>query len=312
MLEAIRLTKKYGRHTAVEDISFTLDSCGVYGLLGPNGAGKSTVMGMLSGCLSVSSGQILISGTDISAEPGKAKRHIGFLPETPPVYPEMTPFEYLNFVARVKGLSRREAYGQIAEAVDELTIASFGNRLVKHLSKGQRQRVGIAQALLGRPDILIFDEPSSGLDPRQLADMRALFTRLGKERIVILSSHILGEISTVCCKLIIMSGGRLRAFDSPADLQNRFGSPGVLELTARGSENELRCALSAVSCYESIRIIPGADGTFEISAVCRENRIITEDIFNVFAARGLTLLRMEQKKPGLEDIFLSLTAPQQI
>ena len=238
MIEVKELTKVYGKTCAVDHISFKIYNGQIYGFLGPNGAGKSTTMNMIAGCLAPTSGTVRINGFDIQKEPAKAKRCIGYLPEIPPLYTDFTPAEYLRFVAEAKGIPFDRAVRQVTEAMELTRIADKKDRLIKHLSKGQRQRVGIAQALLGNPDIIILDEPTVGLDPRQITELRALIRRLGETKTVIISSHILSEISELCDHVLIISGGKLIENASMEELNGRSKSLEelFLELTAEAEE----------------------------------------------------------------------------
>lgn len=215
MIEVSHLTKRYGAHLAVSDLSFNIEDGQIYGFLGPNGAGKSTTMNIMTGCLAASSGEVRIDGHDIFEESGAAKRLLGYLPEQPPLYMDRTPREYLTFVGRAKGLSRAQLAEQMERVMSVTQIGDVADRLIKNLSKGYRQRVGIAQALLGDPKIVILDEPTVGLDPRQIIEIRDLIKDLGREHTVILSSHILSEVQAVCQTILIISKGRLVACDTP-------------------------------------------------------------------------------------------------
>ena len=219
MIEVRHLTKKYGDTLAVSDLSFTIESGHIYGFLGPNGAGKSTTMNIMTGCLAATEGDVIIGGHDIYEEPRQAKKLIGYLPEQPPLYMDSTPREYLTFVARAKGVQKSELKGQIQKAMESTDIVDMADRLIRHLSKGYRQRVGIAQAILGDPEVVILDEPTVGLDPMQIIEIRDLIRELGKDRTVILSSHILSEIQAVCDRVIIISNGKKLADDSLENLE---------------------------------------------------------------------------------------------
>ncbi len=219
MIEVRHLTKKYGDTLAVSDLSFTIESGHIYGFLGPNGAGKSTTMNIMTGCLAATEGDVIIGGHDIYEEPRQAKKLIGYLPEQPPLYMDSTPREYLTFVARAKGVQKSELKGQIQKAMESTDIVDMADRLIRHLSKGYRQRVGIAQAILGDPEVVILDEPTVGLDPMQIIEIRDLIRELGKDRTVILSSHILSEIQAVCDRVIIISNGKKLADDSLQNLE---------------------------------------------------------------------------------------------
>lgn len=230
MITVEHLTKRYGDFLAVDDISFTLEAGHIYGFLGPNGAGKSTTMNIMTGCLAATSGEVKIDGLDIFEDGRQAKRLIGYLPEIPPLYTEETPAEYLRFVAMAKGVPTRQIPQEIARVMAETRIEEMADRLIKHLSKGYRQRVGIAQALLGNPQYIILDEPTVGLDPLQIIEIRDLIRELGGRHTVILSSHILSEVQAICESVLIIAHGRLVAFDTPDNLEKALAASNRIEL----------------------------------------------------------------------------------
>lgn len=235
MIEVKDLVKRYGSRTAVDHLNFHVKKGQIYGFLGPNGAGKSTTMNMLTGYLAATEGEIRINGHDVSEEPLEARRCIGYLPEVPPLYPDMTPEEYLCFTAELKGIPKESRTKQVDKVMDELGIRDVKERLIRHLSKGYRQRVGLAQALLGDPEVLILDEPMVGLDPKQIIEIRELIKSLGKKHTVILSSHILSEITSICDHVMIISHGRLVASDTPEGLSKYMKDSDITELRVRGS-----------------------------------------------------------------------------
>ncbi|NCB04451.1 MAG: ABC transporter ATP-binding protein, partial [Clostridia bacterium] len=209
MIQVKNLVKRYGDHTAVDDLTFSVEKGQIYGFLGPNGAGKSTTMNIMTGCLGATSGEVLIDGHSILREPEEAKRHIGYLPEQPPLYMEMTVREYLLFAAELRGISRAARAAAVDDAMEQTVLGDVQNRLIRNLSKGYRQRVGLAQAILGYPDVVILDEPTVGLDPKQIIEIRDLIRKLAQEHTVILSSHILSEVSAICDHIMIISHGKL-------------------------------------------------------------------------------------------------------
>ena len=235
MIEVRDLVKRYGKHVAVDHLNFRVKKGQIYGFLGPNGAGKSTTMNMLTGYLAATEGKILIDGHDVSEEPMEARRCIGYLPEVPPLYLDMTPYEYLQFVAELKGLPKEKQQNMIEKVMEQTQIEDMQERLIRHLSKGYRQRVGLAQALLGDPEVLILDEPMVGLDPKQIIEIRELIRSLGKKHTVILSSHILSEITSICDHVMIISHGKLAASDTPENLGRYMKNSDIMELQIRGS-----------------------------------------------------------------------------
>jgi ABC-2 type transport system ATP-binding protein len=248
------LVKRYGNHTAVDHLSFHVEKGKIYGFLGPNGAGKSTTMNMLTGYLAATEGQILINGHDISEEPMEAKRCIGYLPELPPLYQDMTPLEYLRFVAELKGVSRKDRDEMLEHIMEETRIMDVKDRLIRHLSKGYRQRVGLAQALVGDPEILILDEPMVGLDPKQIIEIRELIRSLGEKHTVILSSHILSEIASVCDQVMIISHGKLVASDTPENLGGYMKHSDITELQVRGSREACEQAMELLKTIEGLEV----------------------------------------------------------
>jgi len=307
LIEVKHLTKIYGDHTAVDDMSFTITPGKIYGLLGPNGAGKSTTMNMVTGCLAATSGTVLINGHDIYQDPIAAKRCIGYLPEIPPLYTDMTPYEYLSFVAEAKGVDGERAVRQVKEVMELTQIEEMRDRLIKNLSKGYRQRVGIAQAMLGDPDIIILDEPTVGLDPKQIIEIRELIRMLGESKTVILSSHILAEISAVCDHVLIISHGKLVADDTIENLESQVAGTNNLHLSVRGELNAVTEVLSGMEGILSCEQMPAAAGLLELKLKVSKEHDLRDDIFFAMAERKIPVLTMELEELTLEDIFLSLT-----
>ena len=263
MIEVKNLVKKYGNHTAVKGISFKVDTGKIYGFLGPNGAGKSTTMNIMTGCLAATEGQVLINGHDIFTEPKEAKKCIGYLPELPPVYMDMTPLEYLQFVGKARGVKKSELSYQIEEIMEMTGIDVVKDRLIKNLSKGYRQRVGLAQAIVGYPEIIILDEPMVGLDPKQIIEIRELIKSLRENHTVFLSSHILSEVSEICDHVMIIADGKLVASDTPENL-SRHISGNCLELTIKGNENAIVSALRHVAGVNGIETVSSEDDIVKI------------------------------------------------
>ena len=307
MIEVKHLTKIYGDHTAVDDLSFTIESGHIYGLLGPNGAGKSTTMNIVTGCLAATGGTVRICGHDIYEEPIAAKRCIGYLPEIPPLYTDMTPFEFLTFVAEAKGVGYEEAGRQVREVMELTQIEDMKDRLIKNLSKGYRQRVGIAQAMLGNPEIIILDEPTVGLDPKQIIEIRDLIRMLGQSKTVILSSHILAEISAVCDRVLIISHGKLVADDTIEHLEQNVTSANRLRLSVRGNAENISEVLSGIEGILDCKQLSEEDGIIDLQLTVTKERDLRDDIFFAMAERRIPVLTMEEEELDLEDIFLSLT-----
>ena len=302
MIKVRNLTKNYGGHLAVNGISFDIKPGKIYGLLGPNGAGKSTTMNILTGCLAATSGEVTVDGHDIFEEPIEAKRHIGYLPEQPPVYGEMTPREYLMFVAEAKGVPFEKSLRHVKEVMQLTQIYEVRDRLIRNLSKGYRQRVGIAQAMIGEPDVIILDEPTVGLDPAQIIEIRNLIKKLGRIKTVIISSHILAEISAVCDHVIIISKGNIVANETLENLEARAGENG-LTLKIKGDEKRAAKLISSINGVESADYSE-CDGIVSVSITFSAD--IREALFNAFAEAKMPILEMHTDESTLEDIFLQL------
>jgi len=309
MITVEHLTKYYGDHLAVDDVSFTIEDGHVYGFLGPNGAGKSTTMNIMTGCLSATAGTVKIAGFDIFEQPQQAKKLIGYLPEQPPLYMNETPLDYLRFVGKAKGIKGAELEVQIEEVVRRTGIENVAHRRISNLSKGYKQRVGIAQALLGNPKVIILDEPTVGLDPIQILEIRDLITELGQTHTVILSSHILSEVQTLCDQILIIAKGKLVAFDTPENLERNLLNPNEITISTDASEEEIRQILTDVPHITQITVDP--EGTDFITAHITTDHDniyeISSSIHYIFAEKGKALFEMTLKKANLEDIFLELT-----
>lgn len=307
MIEVSHLTKRYGDNYAVNDISFSVEDGEILGFLGPNGAGKSTTMNMLTGYLSSNDGTIKIAGIDILEDPNAAKKHIGYLPEMPPLYPEMTVKEYLNFIYDIKGCKlKRDAH--IMEICSLVKISNVYKRLIKNLSKGYRQRVGLAQALIGNPDVLILDEPTVGLDPKQIIEIRTLIKHLGKKHTVILSSHILPEVQSVCERIIIINHGKIVADDTEVNLSNSMEKQQRLTVRIAGPEEAVARALSGLTGVRKITKLGSKEpGSFDFSLEAERDKDIRRGMFTVLSDRKWPILSLDSGEMTLEDIFLKLT-----
>ena len=308
MIEVEHLTKRYGAHTAVDDISFTVEDGCIYGLLGPNGAGKSTTMNILTGYLSATAGTVKVAGHDIAEEPLEAKKAIGYLPEQPPLYPEMTVQEYLLFVAELKGVKQKKDRAAMVEtAMGRTGLQPVQNRLIRNLSKGYRQRVGIAAALLGEPKVIILDEPTVGLDPAQVIEIRSLIHDLGRTHTVILSSHILSEVQTVCDRVLIISAGKLAAQGTPEELASQLSARGTLSATAKGSREEILAAAEQVEGLTDLHITAEKGDKVSFTAVCEGGSDLRGELSLALAKAGCPVLSLSADSMSLEDVFLQLT-----
>ena len=308
MIEVSHLTKRYGGHTAVSDLSFTIEKGQIYGFLGPNGAGKSTTMNIMTGCLAASEGEVRIDGHDIFEEPQQAKRLIGYLPEQPPLYLDRTPREYLTFVGRAKGIKDKALPEQIGRVMEVTQITDVADRLIKHLSKGYRQRVGIAQALLGDPEVVILDEPTVGLDPKQIIEIRSLIQSLGQKHTVILSSHILSEVQAVCQTILIISKGHLVACDTPENLERLFSGSAAVDLTVEAGEAQTREILAPLDHIRSVDVRPEGADRCQVTLETDGDEGVCRAVFFAFSRAGRAILRMTDAKASLEDIFIELTS----
>ncbi|WZL79660.1 ABC transporter ATP-binding protein [Eubacteriales bacterium mix99] len=308
MIQVENLTKRFGQHVAVDSIDFTVDSGEILGFLGPNGAGKSTTMNILTGYISATEGTALIDGIDILEQPEEAKKKIGYLPEFPPLYGEMTVTEYLNFVSEIKGVKTSDKKAGLDRIMDLVRIGDVKGRLIRNLSKGYRQRVGLAQALVGNPDVLILDEPTVGLDPKQIVEIRNLIKKLGKSHTIILSSHILPEVSEVCERVAIIDRGRIVASDTPANLSKGLGDTSRITLRIAASEKQ---ALKVVGELQGIRSVESQGSrepdTVDIIVQAENNVDIRRPLFHAFSRASYPILMMRAVGMTLEDIFMRVT-----
>lgn len=309
MIEAIGLVKQYGDHIAVDHLNFTVEKGQILGFLGPNGAGKSTTMNMLTGYISATEGTILVNGYDMLEEPELAKKSIGYLPEQPPVYPDMTVTEYLKFVTELKKVPRKERDKEVERVIELTQLEPMRKRLIQHLSKGYRQRVGIAQALVGNPEVIILDEPTVGLDPKQIIEIRDLMKSLAKEHTVLLSSHIMQEISAVCDHIMIISHGKLVLSGTPEELQQQANKGEYLELEAIGAKEQVLAVANSVAGISELEVIAGGQESHVILRI-KSDEDIREALFFAFANAKLPLVKLVRNTKTLEDIFLEATSDQ--
>lgn len=305
MIEIDNLVKKYGEHVAVDHLSLTVEPGKIYGFLGPNGAGKSTTMNIITGYLGATSGTVTINGHDIFKEPEEAKKCVGYLPEIPPLYADMTVLEYLNFVAELKKLQKSLRKRYVEEAMETTGILDVKNRMIRNLSKGYRQRVGFAQAILGYPEIIILDEPTVGLDPKQIIEIRDLIKKLGEKHIVILSSHILTEISAVCDHVFIISKGKLVASDSTENLLDQMSGAQEIELTVRSEADRAKALLEELEYVDHADLKDAKEGSILVRA--KSGNDIREEVFRLMAENHIPVLEMRTVTKSLEDVFLQIT-----
>ena len=306
MIEVKNLVKKYGDHLAVDNLSFTVEKGQIYGFLGPNGAGKSTTMNIMTGYLGATEGQVLINGHDILKEPEEAKKCIGYLPEIPPLYMDMTVWEYLRFVAELKKIKKAEIEGAVYEVLELVGLEDVEKRLIKNLSKGYRQRVGLAQAIIGFPEIIILDEPMVGLDPLQIIEIRELIRKLAEDHTVILSSHILAEVQEMCDYIMIISKGKLVASDTPANLEKLMGTTEKIVVEVEGEREDVEGVLTALEEDTTWSIQPGEEGVWVVDIETKAGDI-RKELAHAFASVGCLLLTLKKESVSLEDVFLQLT-----
>jgi ABC-2 type transport system ATP-binding protein len=312
MITVEHLSKHYGRVAAVDDISFEVPKGEILGFLGPNGAGKTTTMRILTGYMPPTGGRATVAGLDVFKESLEARRHVGYLPETVPLYTEMTPRAYLDFIGKIRGLDARTRRIRIDDVAEKVRITDMMSRLIGKLSKGYRQRVGLAQALLGDPDVLVLDEPTIGLDPRQIVETRAVIRNLAGEHTVILSTHILPEVSMTCQRVVIIDRGKIAAIDTPENLQRRMRGADALDVEVRGPAEAVRAALQAIP--EVISVAERADGKdVSIFAIeCTAGADVREHIASTIVQRGWGLRELRAANVSLEDVFVQLVTSESI
>lgn len=315
MIEVAHLTRRFGSHVAVDDLSFTAKLGRIYGFLGPNGAGKSTTMNIMTGYLAATSGSVKIDGLDIMTEPERAREKIGYLPEVPPVYDDMTVREYLTFAAELRRIPKKERAAEVERCIAAAGLEPMQNRLIRNLSKGYRQRTGLAMALTGNPEVLILDEPTSGLDPEQQKEMFDYLRSLRNDHTIIISSHILSDISAVCDEVWIMDHGRLIASDTPDHLSRQMTTGQEVAVTVLGAPADLRAALEGVPGIGQVTVTGASRSEDENAITATVTSDTQEDIrpaiSGAIAAAGLTLLSMTRAEKSLEDVFLTLTREDQ-
>lgn len=311
MIKVENVTKKYGEYVAVNNISFTVQEGEIVGFLGPNGAGKSSTMNMITGCIEPTKGEIEINGYDISIEAKKAKREIGYMPETTPLYSDMTPREFINYMAELKGVSKKQRKEEVERILKEVNIEDVQNKLIRNLSRGYKQRVSLAGALVGNPKVLILDEPTVGLDPKQVIQIRNLIKELGKDHTIILSSHILSEVSQICQKVIIINKGNLVAVDTPEKLEETVKTENTLLVTVEDIENKIEETINNMENIKSIKLVNKLpDGTKKYSITSKNNKDIRKEIFENFAKNKITIFELKKSETTLEEAFINLIEKQ--
>ncbi len=308
MIEIKNLVKRYGKKVAVNGISFTVNKGEVLGFLGPNGAGKSTTMNIITGYLSSSSGSVVINGHDILEEPELAKKSIGYLPELPPLYLDMTVIEYLNFMCDIKGVNRKDRSSHLAQIMSLVKIVDVADRLIKNLSKGYKQRVGIAQAMVGNPEILILDEPTVGLDPSQIREIRKLIRLLAKNHTIIISSHILSEIQAVCDRVVIINKGKVAAIDTLDGISSKLDKNSKLLVAFRGDSKLVSNTLRAIPGISNVFIRESkVEGIGQVELTVTNDNDVRTNVFYTMTKINCPIIEMRSLDASLEDVFLSIT-----
>ena len=313
MIEVKNVTKKYGSFVAVNDISFSIQDGEIVGFLGPNGAGKSTTMNMITGYIEPTEGSIVINGYDMAKKPNKAKKEIGYMPESVPLYGELTVKEFVTYMAELKKVAKQEKKKQVEEVMKETGLEEVQKKLIRNLSRGYKQRVSMAGALVGNPDVLILDEPTVGLDPKQITEIRNLIKSLGKKHTVILSSHILSEVSQICKKVIIINKGTIVAVDTPQNLENKVKDKNSILLTIEDPKNHIENIKKKIPEIEEIKLIKdNQDGTKQYAIISKENTDLRKQIFDILPKEEITIFELKQSEATLEDAFIKLIDTERI
>jgi ABC-2 type transport system ATP-binding protein len=307
MIEVQSLTKRYGPVTAVSDVSFRVEAGEILGFLGPNGAGKTTTMRIITGFMPPTDGKVIVAGYDVFEKPLDAKRRTGYLPETPPLYPDMTVREYLTFVAKIKGVPSREVRSRVDDAMAKTRVADVSSRHCGKLSKGYRQRVGLAQAVLHNPEVLVLDEPTAGLDPKQINETRQLVRDLGGSHTIVLSTHILPEVSQTCQRVVIINKGRVVAVDTPENLTARLRGSETMYLQVAGPAGAVQHSLSTITGVSRVSATPGRDGVTDVEVESERGRDVRRELSAAVVGGGWGLLELRPMRMSLEDVFLTLT-----
>lgn len=307
MIEVKNVTKKYGKFVAVDDISFTINDGEIVGLLGPNGAGKSTTMNMLTGFIEQTEGDIIIDGYNMLKKPKKAKKEIGYMPEGVPLYSDLTVKEFITYMAEIKNVNKKVRKEKIEKIIENTGLKDVQNKLTKNLSRGYKQRVSLAGALVGEPKILILDEPTVGLDPKQITEIRSLIKELGKTHTVILSSHILSEVSQICNKVIIINKGKIVAVDTPENLENKVSNNNATYVTVEDTENKMDSMKDKIKEIKAIKLVKeNEDGTKDYELQAEKDVDLRKIIFKEFAKENITIFEMKKADTTLEDAFMKL------
>ena len=307
MIEVKNITKRYGKAVAVENISFTIEDGEIVGLLGPNGAGKSTTMNILTGFLEQTEGEVIIDGFDTLKKPKKAKKEIGYMPEGVPLYTDLTVKEFVTYMAEIKQVEKKSRKEKVEKIIEQTGLKDVEKKLIKNLSRGYKQRVSMAGALVGEPKILILDEPTVGLDPKQITEIRNLIKELGKTHTIILSSHILSEVSQICNKVIIINKGKIVAVDTPQNLENKVNNNNCIYVMVEDTENKVEQIKDKINGVKKIQLVEeNKDGTKQYLIEAEKDIDIRKTIFSEFAKENITIFEMKKADTTLEDAFMKL------
>ena len=307
MIQVENITKRYGNFTAVDGISFDIDEGEIVGFLGPNGAGKSTTMNMITGFIEPSDGRIIVDGYDISKKPQKAKRQIGYMPEGVPLYSDLTVKEFVAYMADLKGCEKKTKKEEIKKVLEETGLTEVQNKLTKNLSRGYKQRVSMAGALVGNPKVIILDEPTVGLDPKQVTEIRTLIKNLGKKHTVILSSHILSEISQICEKVVILNKGKIVAIDTPENLEEKTKEQNILYVTVEDKEEKMPNLKEKIKDIEKLEMVKdNEDGTKQYKIISKSEKDVRKLLFEILPKEGITIFELKKAETSLEDAFIKL------
>lgn len=310
MIQVENITKKYGNFVAVKNINFEIEEGEIVGFLGPNGAGKSTTMNMITGFIEPTSGRIIVDGYDISKKPLKAKKQIGYMPEGVPLYSDLTVKEFVTYMAELKGVDKKEKKEKVKQALEETGLTDVQNKLNKNLSRGYKQRVSMAGALVGDPKVIILDEPTVGLDPKQVTEIRALIKNLGKNHTIILSSHILSEVSQICNKVIIINKGEIVAIDTPENLEKKVIKDNSVYVTVEDTENKMETIKDKLENATEVKLVAENEDKTKKYVISTDQDIdLRKNIFDVFAKEGITIFEMKKADATLEDAFMELINP---
>ena len=312
MIEVKHVTKKYGNFTAVDDINFTIKNDEIVGFLGPNGAGKSTTMNMITGYIEPTSGKIIVNDYEISKDPKKVKRQIGYMPESTPLYNDLTVREFVNYMADLKYVKRKDKKEKVDKVLQDVGLTDVQKKLIRNLSRGYKQRVSMAGALIGDPKVLILDEPTVGLDPKQITEIRDLIRKLGKNHTVILSSHILSEVSQICEKVIIINKGKVLAVDTPSNLEEKFEEENRIFVTVEDEKNKINNFSKKIKNLKAIEFIKDKnDGTKQYELIADKSTDLRKEIFNLFPKNDINILELKKSEITLEDAFLKLISQKE-